>query len=1051
MKKLRLFLTFALMLATVLCVTSCTQDILNAVMGTQSCTVHRDINRDSVCDVCGAEMPVSCRRHEDLDHDGVCDTKGCGTLVKVVHFDDDHDGMCDELYCTHDGMYFEHVDDNYDRVCDDCDAEIEIDCECYDDDEDGYCDECEYPIIICEHRDRNKDDICDKCKEPMPAPPVCNHKDGDKNGLCELCKEPMPGTITLVDGNGKTSYKFVLGKGFGGSVRRKIEYLANELDDYGVPAEINEGEAVDYEIIFGEVTGRDAKYSLDAHDYGVKGYAIKIIDTKIIIIAGSDAAYTEAVDLLRTEYFGINDKIVALGELKSVYVYSDAETVKIQDDYKINHITLFGEDIRSYKIAYDEASADTKNAATQLQKLLYEKAGYWLETAKTSELTAEDKVISFGLVEKCGENGFAATFEAGKITFTSEYITSIKKVPYDFFLDMLENTEDENKTLALTAASASYDRFTKNAHFVYYDDFGAVGDGIVNDADAIYDAHQFAASGDHKKIIGTPGKTYLIGEISAKNACPIKCDVEWTDVKFILDDREGVITNDYRGSVFSVTGSSSTSVTPSNNEFLKAINEAGGFKASDMEKFDLGLGYAAMLFVTNGNHKNFIRYGVNSNSGTTQTEIILIDAEGNIDPRVRFLFDYEKVTHVRACRVDTNTIKPITINGGEFTTKAHNQTASTTYTGQRGIIISRAHVTMKNVKHYVTGEPDSEKGSAYPNFVDVQNAYNVLIEDCVFTGHKTYYNIKGTNKVGLGTYDLTTHTSLEVTFKNCTQSNFYNDPTDPSKGRPSQYWGIGGGGESKRVTYDGCTLSRFDAHTGIMHAYIINSTVGSIDLTGGGNLHVINSKVYGTPMIRFREDYGAFWIGDVVIKDSSIVDSKDNETVQFFNTSWANHYFGYETSMPTSITIDNFSVLKTDEKTISTTAKNANFFSTSFVNESDKYNAARFREQQADGSYAEVDNKNIMTPPGQIIVKNNKVGLKYNFAIFEGKEYFKDTYLAEIPIGEIPECTSHTDADGDYLCDTCGEYMSALVCPIHPDTDHDGVCDVLSCKAKIEE
>ena len=77
--------------------------------------------------------------------------------------------------------------------------------------------------------------------------------------------------------------------------------------------------------------------------------------------------------------------------------------------------------------------------------------------------------------------------------------------------------------------------------------------------------------------------------------------------------------------------------------------------------------------------------------------------------------------------------------------------------------------------------------------------------------------------------------------------------------------------------------------------------------------------------------------------------------------------------------------------------------------------------------------------------------IKYNFAIFEGKEYFKDTYLAEIPIGEIPECTSHTDADGDYLCDTCGEYMSALVCPIHPDTDHDGVCDVLSCKAKIEE
>ena len=1063
MKKVRLFLVFALMLATVLCVTSCTQDMLNAFMGTTTCAVHRDINKDDICDVCGSKMPVSCKRHEDLDHDGVCDTEGCGWLMKIVHYDDDHDGMCDELYCTHDGMKFEHVDEDFDYKCDDCDAKIEIECECYDDDEDGYCDECEYPIIICEHRDRNKDDICDKCKEPMPAPPQCNHRDSNTDGACDLCKEGMPGTVPLVDKDGNTSYKIVLGTGLGSRSRKLIEFLIDNLDGAGVSIEENKGTAVEYEILIGTIKGRDSKYILDDHDYGIKGYTIQIIDTKIVVLAGSDEAYVEAIELLRTDFFKLTDTAVELGEqLKNVYVYSDQKATKVQDDYNITQITLFGEDIREYKIAYDMSSgvdttvlSETKKAATKLQALLYEKSGYWLDIADASVVT--DKIIFFGKVAQCGENAFAAKFEAGKISFTSEYTTSLAKVPYDFFLDMLTNTVSDTKTLALTSANESYERFTKNAHYVYYDDFGAVGDGETNDARAIFDAHTFANDGKHKKVIGTSGKTYLIGEIPYGSACIITCDVDWTGVKFILDDREGIITNGYRGSVFQVTGSSTTSVSPSK------VGLTGGFKASEMTEFDIFAGeepdsekrYAAMLIVSNSSHKYFIREGVNANDGTTQREIILIDAEGNIDEKVRFLFDYEKVTGITAYRVDTNSIKPIVIDGGEFTTRAHNQTTTTTYTGQRGITVLRSHTTIKNLKHYIEGEPNSDKGSAYPNFIDVQNSYNVLVEDCVFTGHKTYYNIKGTSKVGLGTYDITTHTSLEVTWRNCTQSNFYNDPNDPSKGRPSQYWGINGGGESKRVTYEGCTLSRFDAHTGIMHAYIIDSVVGSVDLVGGGNLHIINSLVYGSPMIRFREDYGAFWNGDVIIKDSAIVEtSKDKtiDTAQLFDTSWVNHYFGYKTTLPKSIIVDNLRVLSVDQTTLSAKAKSVNFFASSFVTNSDKYGAEIIRQQNADGTFSDVANKNIMSPPELIIIRNNHQGLLYNQAqTMKTKEFFKDTQVIEIPVGTtLPECTEHVDADKDFTCDNCWEYISALVCPVHPDTDGDGYCDALACKAKIE-
>ena len=93
-----------------------------------------------------------------------------------------------------------------------------------------------------------------------------------------------------------------------------------------------------------------------------------------------------------------------------------------------------------------------------------------------------------------------------------------------------------------------------------------------------------------------------------------------------------------------------------------------------------------------------------------------------------------------------------------------------------------------------------------------------------------------------------------------------------------------------------------------------------------------------------------------------------------------------------------------------------NIFANSFVNNSDKYNALT-----VDGA----ENVNIMTPPGSIIVRNNRAGLVFNLSIFEGKEYFKNTHVEEIPVGTVPECNGHNDHNGDYTCDTCWEYVRA--------------------------
>ena len=943
-----------------------------------TCTSHTDANGDKLCDTCGASFTEKCKKHKDLNHDGVCDSDGCTQTMKVKHYDLDHDGVCDD--CGKDGLPYEHTDEDYDRLCDICDTQLTIECDCYDEDLNGKCDVCRYPV--CTHRDVNKDGKCDKCKEEIPLPPPCEHKDENRDGKCDECKDTPDNVVPLVNSVGKTTYKIVLGKGLDADARRKVQALKDELKTLNVYLEENSGAEIEYEILFGEVSGRDAKYSFDVHELGLKGYTIRIVGKKIIVLAGSYAAYINAIAELRTDFFKINEQTLSAGKLTDVYLYPEDSVTVIQNDYKITQITLFGEDIRDYKIAHEDSDSDSRNAANQLQKLIYEKSGYWLEVVKASEIT--DKAIFFLRADKCGETGFSAEFEAGKIVFTSEYGTTLGKVPYEFFFDVLENTVNDEKVLALSDANEAYGKFTKNAHYVYYDDFGAAGDGVTNDADVIYEAHWFACNGGHKKIVGTPGKCYYIGELASKEPAPITCDVDWTGVEFIIDDREEVITNGYRDSVFRVQGAIYTAISPSDSEFLKSINANGGFKASEMTAFDLGLGYKAMLVVTNSTHKNYIRNGVNEQDGVVQSEIIVIDENGNIDPTTLFLFDYEKITNVEIYRIDEDTLPTITIDGGKFTTIAHNVKKSG-YTGQRGITVKRSNTVIKNLEHYVTGEVDGLDGPGYPNFMDITYAYNVLVTDSVFTARKYY---KASNGAGQGTYDITTHFACNVIWQRCTESNFYKIPGDPTSGRPASgtYWGINGGGNCKNITYKECLLSRYDAHRGVMNAYIIDSIVGSVDVCGGGDLHIINSTVYGVTMLRLREDYGSFWHGDLLIKDVTMVVADKYTTAYIFDIEWKNWYFGYPTALPTNITIDG---LKIDGA-----ATNVSLFQTKFTAGSEYYKLDTVTVKDEKGVSTEVENKNVMAPPKTITVKNNTAG--YNFIFPEKAGFFDSTEMIEI-------------------------------------------------------
>jgi hypothetical protein len=123
------------------------------------------------------------------------------------------------------------------------------------------------------------------------------------------------------------------------------------------------------------------------------------------------------------------------------------------------------------------------------------------------------------------------------------------------------------------------------------------------------------------------------------------------------------------------------------------------------------------------------------------------------------------------------------------------------------------------------------------------------------------------------------------------------------------HWGIGGTNYCKNMQYIDSTLSRFDAHSGLMHGKVINSTVNILALTGMGDFEIRDSRIFSldptdtyNTLLHLRADYGSVWNGDITIKNFKAFLYKDAPYVVM--STYTNWYFGYECAFP-SIEMDN--------------------------------------------------------------------------------------------------------------------------------------------------
>jgi len=1031
--------------------------------------VHRDLNRDTYCDVCNTYVPIPCTNHVDANHDGKCDSNGCTVELEVEHYDEDHDGRCDEELCKKKNLPVEHEDDNNDKKCDVCGAKIDTGCDCEDDDGDGYCDECGEEMYVCdshvdkdkdgecddcgaeikeecdEHTDANRDGKCDECGAEVENT-ECDHTDANFDGKCDLCKEAMADSIAFYE-NGETKFNFVKASGMSGSHVRLVDELVSQLKKLGIEVSLVDDKAAtasDFEVLFGVCSTRGDEYKLDPHVYGMEGYAVKLIGTKIVVVSGSDDSFDDAIAALKETFLGITD---TTRKLTTRYISESMNVDEIQDDYKVSTITLYDKDIKGYTIAVDKTNATTFSTAKALQTLLYSKTGYWLDIVSLEEA---DKSIVISMAKKNPEKeGFYATFSDEKIEFVSEYPTVVNNKVVGFFTQKISGADE---TLNFT----DKDDFVSDVRYVYYKDYGAVGDGVTDDVEAIRAAHEYANQGGHK-VIASNGATYYIGKMD--KTISIKTDVDWLDATFILDDKiiapkdmtaDGKVY--YRGvSIFTVDGAASVSVEGLKDKIAE-INASGGIKASTFKSFNLNFGQPMLLRVYNNDHMNYIRYGVNASDGAKQQEVVLVDENGNIDPTTPFMFDYEKITSI-ACYPISD--EPITIEGGVFKTSPWLQQTETSYTAYgRGIKCSRSNVTFKNIKHYLENEGDYvqndhrykgesvDYGCPYGGFYQASLCNNIRYVNCLASSHITYWQTKG---AGMGTYDIDPGNSTNIVYEGCYQEddNFF-DKSGQSR------WGVMGSSGNKNVTFLNSKLTRFDAHNGIHNVNIIGSTIKMIRVDGTGTFLMQDSVHYTKSFFGLREDYGGFWHGNVILKNNKVYSGSN--TIDMFNNTWYNHYFGYPTAYPSNIIIDGLEIYNSDGTALRENPT-INIFSAGILSGADnimkdyipvtaKVGDVSVEQYYSDGTPVVVANKNQTPPPERVIIRNCD-SITWVLPDVNKYPWFTNTTFS---VNEATKCEQHFDWTGDSKCDDCGADFTQ--CTEHVDANKDGTC--VYCFADVE-
>lgn len=788
---------------------------------------------------------------------------------------------------------------------------------------------------------------------------ACGGGDGDGGAAPEGDSNPVS-DLELIRG-GEAKFQIVLSADTPRNARNAVNLVRAKMKnehgvDFKVVIENSENDVPeDVEILIGEVESRGEEYRFDPYSLGKEGYSLKIVGTKLLINAGSDEVLVDLIDAFAKEILGLeNDSVtdvtVEVGDMKEY----------IQNDYKINSVSINGADVKGYKIIADLNDEGYKAAAIMLQDMLYSYAGYRLEIVDSA--TGAEKGIELRSVPKIyGEESFKVHADGNKLFIDCAFGNMLESAATSFATEKIRfGTGDLNFSGTV---------YTRDISVVYYDDFGAKGDGVTDDYEAIFLTHNFANECG-QTVKATSGKTYYISntlfEFNGKThvqTAVIKTNVDWSGAKFIVDDRNlSPITGSdtyamAKGNIFTVRPNDEHTMIKLTDKTVLDKLVADGINPSttkiklEIEDWDGPL----MIIPYNYSHKVYRRRGYVPNTGGYMHEVIVLDKDGVVSEETPIMFDYTDLEYVEVYKLDESSA--ITICGGEFTTRVSQANlyyetdtgvgAAHTAFMYRGFDIRRSFTTLKDVKHYITDEMtlseqvDSEGnivgcGALYYGFFYPQTANHVTLDGCVLTGRRCFRKpVGGTD----GTYDFYANNVNKLVLKDCVQSNFWvtldenknitASPRDAEGALTSMshvnvsgtnlqlHWGVGGTNFCKNLEYIGSTLSRFDAHAGLYNGKIQDSVINYIELTGNGKFIMENVEFFSAApsfganaIVALRGDYGATWDGEIIVKDYTAHMYTKGTNYEGIFMAYYNHvnwYFGYTCAFP-SISLDNITL-----------------------------------------------------------------------------------------------------------------------------------------------
>lgn len=594
---------------------------------------------------------------------------------------------------------------------------------------------------------------------------------GDGSSNDDLPEEEE-GKLLLIH-NGKALFNVVYTAKSGTSGKKTADIFVKDLRNLGVEindpvSDKNAADVTERELIIGaNAQNRGDDCCITTQYLGEDGQAIKIVGKRIIIAGGTADLTVKLFNIYVANEMKITSKVTSLTALSVKDDYNYEKLTK----YSINSIKIGDVDLGDFTVVFDlDALIDKNYSVAKISKFaedVFAESGIVVNVGKLANVESYDHAIIVRYVDTYVGNarnkdhelerngGFRAYIDGNDYiveccymsTFERAYTDFLKKVFIGGSGDVVVNKE-----------------YTDEANTVYYEEFGAKGDGSTDDYKALYDTHIFANKCG-QRVCGTAGKRYTIGAASLVKTIPVKTDVDFNGATITVDDYGSAAYKNRGVELFTTTREAGGVVTLTGDEvyalyeeYRKNVNPEApetliiDSKTESFPWLAPKLEVNSMVRIISSTHKDFIRHGSNENSGSNRMDVFMVEANGdfvrevvdkedldgngvlgNVTTPVAYSFGTKdpedpSVTYAGLNAVDENgkptfnnnitqliiyrnDDAPITIKNGNFFNICCRGVSDTNFMVKyheytRGFYLNRPNVTIENLTHRMKNEPE---------------------------------------------------------------------------------------------------------------------------------------------------------------------------------------------------------------------------------------------------------------------------------------------------------------------------------------------------------